>query len=132
MDASHYIYTNYYVNPSYLTKEVKGFIKELIIDYRYSSYRNFAESDKAKLASILSRLDGTYAELDFISEGDQTYLMDLLRKYILTQREEDKETFANEMRHSLIKHYDPIMKKIFQYYQDSIMVQDPLIDDEAA
>lgn len=132
MDASNYIYTNYYVNPSYLTKEVKGFIKELIIDYRYSSYRNFAESDKAKLASILSKLDGTLAEVDFISESDQRYLMDLLRKYTLTESEIDGKNFATEMRNSLITYYDQTMKNIFLYYQDSIMVQDPLIDDEAA
>lgn len=111
---------NYYIHPDYLnSKEIESFINELIVDYKYKSYFNFTLSDKYKLSSLISKASGRTDELNFMSETNGHYLMNLFRKYVLTQRESDKDNFVEELKYSLLNYYDDTMKEIFNYYLEN-------------
>lgn len=108
---------NYYISPA---KEAKNFIRELIIDYRYKNYFQLSKSDKSNLASILSKSYRPQDEIDFISETDPHYLMNLFRGYLMTKKESSKEMFLEAMEDTLINYYDKTMKELFEDYQQEI------------
>jgi len=111
----------YYINPCYLNNETQDFIYELIIDYGYKSYFNLSLSDKYKLSTILSKASGESDELNFMSEMDSHYLMNLFRRSVLSQKEMDKDYFMQEMQKFFIEYYDHTMKELFEYYQEYII-----------
>lgn len=115
--------TKYYIHPDYqYSKKIKEFICDLIIDYKYESYHCLAKSDKYKLASIISEQDsGLTEELEFMVHDDAHYLMDLFRKCLISQNQNDKDLFMEEMKNSAVKYYDKLMEKLFNYHLERII-----------
>jgi hypothetical protein len=113
---------NYFIHPNYLgSQKIRECIEELIIDYRYKSYSQLTLSDKYKLSTIISKESGINDETNFFTERDSGYLMNLFRRYVLTQKDIDKDYFMQEMKNSLIDYYDETMRQLFDYYSQEFI-----------
>jgi hypothetical protein len=110
------------INPSYLSKDVKVFVRQLIRDYDYKYFNDLPYSDLCEFSALLIKASGKNHEQEFLTESnhlDQT--IGSFAKCMLGVIPDDE--FLYTLKENTVKYFTDTMESIFdltmaEYKQD--------------
>lgn len=102
-----------YINPCYLNKNIKNFLTDLIIDYKYEDYSELSYSDKCNFTGLLIDASGKDAEHEFLLESNNLDQVINTFKKALCNGNDDK--FLEAMKENAVNYFENTMREIFQY-----------------
>ncbi len=104
-----------YPNPIYKTPKILSYLLDLISDYHYDHYYDLSESDKGKLAALLSEAAGQHGEAEFIIESPHFDSAITYFRKALSGTRKDDDKFLEIIKKNAIDYYDLSMEELFNY-----------------